>query len=307
MYVAARLMPLAAAILLLLPACGDDVAFPSIAQLCAASATDTIGCTCANGVVGTQECFDNGTVGACQCPDAPTTDAGGDGMDMSDAGMPSDASADAAPECVSGDDCASGICEDGVCVPEAEMDPYLYVAVVSTASGDDALDTNTPGPDIDAVQLIKGGTDNFATAVESFAAGEVGFEGNVNDDVALVVGPNDAIPAVDGSEDCNFAEVGDGAEFHSMGGAGGYFVVSFGGGLEVADGDTINVWEIASTSCANVGTVRPDSYNVFIGTVAALDATTSAADISAENGWSLVGASAATGGIFSMTASIPEM
>ena len=307
MHVAARLLPVATAIFLLIPACADDAVFPSVAQLCAASATDTIGCTCANGAVGTQECFDNGTVGACQCPDAPATDAGADGTDMSDAGMPSDASVDAAAECTTGDDCASGICEGGVCVPEPAMAPYLFVAVVSTATGDEALENNTPGPDIDAVQLIKGGVDTFATAVESFAAGEVGFDGNVNDDVALVVGPNDAIPAVDGSEDCNFAEVGDGAEFHSMGGAGGYFVVSFGGGLEVTNGDTINVWEIASTSCANVGTIRPDSYDVFIGTAAALQATTSAADISAENGWSLVGASSPTGGIFSMAASIPEM
>jgi hypothetical protein len=212
--------------------------------------------------------------------------------------------------CTDGSECESGICEGDVCVAEPAMDPYLFVAVVSTATGADAIDNNTPGPDIDAIQLVKGGNDNFATAVESFGAGAVGADGNVNDDASLVVGPNDAIPAVDGSEDCNLAEVGDtdpSAQFHSLGGDGGYVVVSFATGIEVEDGNTINVWELADTTCNNVDRVRPDSYNVFIGTQAALDATTTAADISAENGWALVTASSTNGGIVSVTASIPEM
>ena len=213
--------------------------------------------------------------------------------------------------CTEGADCESGICEGDVCVAEAmAMDPYLFVAVVSTATGADAVDNNTPGPDIDAIQLIKGGINNFATAVESFGAGAVGADGNVNNDAALVVGPNDAIPAVDGSADCNLAEVGDtnpSAQFHSLGGDGGYVVVSFATGIEVENGDTINIWELADTTCNNVDRVRPDSYNVFIGTAAALSATTGAADITAANGWALVTASSTNGGIVSATASIPEM
>lgn len=206
--------------------------------------------------------------------------------------------------CTDGSECAdTEVCEAGFCAPAPAMDPYLYVAIVSNASGDDALGTNTPGPDVDAIGLVKGGTDNWAATVEQSGAGEVDAdEGNNNDDPALVIGPNDAIPATDGSEECNLAEVGDGGEFHSMGGAGGFVVVSFAQGIEVEDGDILNIWELSDATCSNVSTVRPDAYTVYIGTDAST--ATSADAITAENGWVQVAASAANGGIVSQTISL---
>lgn len=227
------------------------------------------------------------------------------GVDGSGDGSGDDGSGDGSGEvaCTDGSECAEGeVCENDICVEAPMGAPYLFVAVVSNAQGDDALGTNTPGPDIDAIQLIKGGVDNFAATVEGSTTGPIDdAEGNANDDPSLVTGANDAMAATSG-EDCNLAEVGDGGQFYSMGGDGGYVIVGFATGIEVEDGDTVNVWELSDETCTNVNTVRPDAYSVYIGTDAA--SVTSAADISAANGWQLLGASGANGGIFSQVVTI---
>lgn len=241
-------------------------------------------------------------------------DADEDGTPIGDGSGSGDGSADGSGDagCTDGSECADGEqCEivdgetTGTCVPVPET-PYLYVAIVSRADGDQALDTNTPGPDVDAIQLIKGGVDNFAATVEASGAGAVGDPGNNNDDVSVVVGANDAIPTTDGSEDCDLSESADGGTFWSMGGDGGYVIVSFATGIEIETGDTLNVWELADDNCANVGTARPDAYEVYITATADVASVNAAADITVDNGWALVGSSTG-GGIFSQTVTLPEM
>ena len=150
-----------------------------------------------------------------------------------------------------------------------------------------------------------GGTSNFAAVVEGFGQGAEGDSGNNNADASVIAGANDAIPAVDGSEDCDLSEEPE-AKFWSMGGEGGYAIVSFATGIEIETGDTLNVWELADDTCANVSTARPDAYEVYITSSADPAAVTSAADITVENGWALVGASTG-GGIFTQTVTLPEM
>ncbi|MFT6628504.1 MAG: hypothetical protein ACJA1R_001766 [Flavobacteriales bacterium] len=207
-------------------------------------------------------------------------------------------------ECADTEQCTDGFCES---IPAT---PYLYVAIVSNvpAGSAEGIETNTPGPDVDAIQLIQGGVDNFAAVVEGSAQGETDAdEGNNNADSSKVTGANDAIPAVDGSEDCNLDEAADGGTFFSMGGEGGFLIVSFAAGIEITTGDTLNVWELSDASCANVSTVRPDAFSVYVSNTTDVSGVATAADISAANGWQLVGASGGNGGIFSQTVTIAEM
>lgn len=195
--------------------------------------------------------------------------------------------------CTDGSECAADAqCDDvadpAVCVAVTEQ--YMYVAVVSRAEGDDALNNPNPGPDVDAISITAGGAETFATVVESFAEGIEGDEDNTRplSTHANAVTTQDTV--VGGVCDLD-AQPG----YTAMGGSGGYVVVSFG--REIATGDTITVYEVDSNYCADAATERPDAYEVYVTTDAAAAANPgTAADIQAN--WCLVGNQGGNGGVF---------
>ena len=169
-----------------------------------------------------------------------------------------------------------------------------------TTSADDLDNTNTPGPDIDSIELISNGRSQFATVVEAFRQGLGGNgDGNVNALVSAVTGNNDAIPT--GGGDCSLRE---GTGFWSMGNVEGFVVVSFGRRV-LNNGDVVQVWELDDLICDNVSTVRADSYEVLVGfndvDIASL---TSVSGLRGES-WLYIGASAGTGGVAEFVVDIP--
>ncbi len=169
-----------------------------------------------------------------------------------------------ATSCTADAGCADGsTCNaDGTaCV--ADVTTWPYVAIVSeTTASNDINDTNTPGPDIDAIELVAGGSSFFATTVAASAQGAGGNgDGNVNSNISAITGANDAITT--GGGDCVLDDDSDGAKFWSMGDTTGFVVVTFA--QEPADGNTIKVWELDEQICDNVGTARADHYGVYLG------------------------------------------
>ena len=211
-----------------------------------------------------------------------------------------------AVECMADADCAT---EGDTCnmtsyeceTPVADPD-FVYVAVVSTTdNATDLDDTNTPGPDIDAIELVSGGESFFADFVEASNTGAGGNEdGNVNGAVASILDANDAIPTDGG--DCDLAE---GQGFWSAGDADGFAVITFTGSRALADGDSITVWELDDAACDNVGTVRHDGYEVYVGTTdVVVDDIAASTDIGGDN-WLSLGASGANGGVSDFSVVLP--
>ena len=192
--------------------------------------------------------------------------------------------------------CAHDICEVtddvGACAAEADADPFLYVAVVSRS---DDVEGANPGPDIDAISFSHGGTATVAQTVEASA---VGFDDGDDD---LTRDRPGAVLAKDVQEDdgsCNLDDwesAGD-PDYFSLGGAGGYVVVSFGNGVEIVDGDTIEVIELDQSYCNNISVARDDAYDVYVG-LGSLPAVTSGDDFAA-TGWCAIGAAGGNGGVF---------
>ncbi|MCB9507050.1 MAG: hypothetical protein H6698_07350 [Myxococcales bacterium] len=197
--------------------------------------------------------------------------------------------------CTGGQDCADGaVCESGggvgVCVDSPAPDPYLYVAVVSRAEGDSALNNANPGPDIDAVSFISGSTETFASAVVINGLGVEGDQANTRPDVSGVVNGLDTLGAA--PEECDLeAEPG----FAAIGGEGGFVVVTFGAGQEIVSGDTVVVYEINSANCVSAAVERPDVYEVYIATETIRSQGARDADAIRAN-WCLVGEQGGTGG-----------
>ena len=224
-----------------------------------------------------------------------------DGATCSDGFACDDTAMTCFDSCEAGDDhCAEGFsCDAGACVATAMT--YPYVALISeTTNADDINDTNTPGPDIDAIELTSGGTSVFATTIEASAQGAGGDADsrNANGVIATITGPNDAIP--DGGGDCNLAE-DDASQFWSMGDTTGFAVVSFG--QDLLDGDTVTVWELDNVIC-NFSTERTDAYGAYVGSSAAeLSEATTATDIGGD-AWLALGSSAA-GGMETFTFAMP--
>ncbi len=201
--------------------------------------------------------------------------------------------------CTDGSSCAEGFqCEivqgtpSGVCnsIPAV---PYNWVALVSTAAGDDSTAADNPGPDVDAVELRSQitGTTLYANAVASSAVGTVtgganntGAPGNVTGAPNDFAGPN---------ADCNLESA---TGYFAFGGAGGFVVVTFAGLSEIATNDVIKVYELAGGpgNCANISTDRPDSFSIFIGRG---DAPSTSAEITSLANTCQVGSSPALGGI----------
>jgi hypothetical protein len=171
--------------------------------------------------------------------------------------------------------------------------PYLYAAVTSeVAPGSDDAEEPNPGPDVDAVVLVAGGTEIPAAAVATSAAGGVTDNGdNTRTVVNDVLGARSAMTGAGPIFDCN---LDDNSGYYSMGDNVGFFVVSFGAGNEIGDGDTINVYEVDESNCSNTVADRAESYSVYIGQDAA--EATSAAAVRA--GWCQVGSVLAGGGTF---------
>ena len=116
-------------------------------------------------------------------------------------------------------------------VDQTQSQTYNYVLVEDqdqNASGD------TPGADIDAVELNQGGASIYLARIEQsgFGLGQAELQaltGNGN--------PNNLIgPPV---TDCSRQDDKD--QFYSLGGEGGFFIGSFTGLAEIQTGDTIRV------------------------------------------------------------------
>lgn len=190
-------------------------------------------------------------------------------------------------ECVDGAQCTEGVCE------LMGADPYGFAAVVSEipATAEDVTDTNTPGPDIDAIGYTEPGTGNefFASTVANSLQGSAGGDGNEAANTSDATGQPNVVPDAP-SDDCSFD-----SGYWSMGANDGFGVFSFSGAAELGDGGSITVYEIGTDRCTNAAT-RADAYSVWIG-----QASTAATADAIRNGWCAVGTSGAEGGVFTGT------
>ena len=198
--------------------------------------------------------------------------------------------------CTEATDCANDTqcdiaegAETGSCV-EVAMDPYLYVAVVSRAEGDLALNNQNPGPDIDGISVATGGAETFASTLESTQLGPEGNTANTREDFTGITNGLDSLGASPSECDLD-AEPG----YTAIGGVGGYAVVSFGAGREIVTGDVITVYEINSANCSDAATERPDIYEVYITSDTTAARNPGSAD-SIRTTWCQVGTQGGTGG-----------
>jgi hypothetical protein len=167
---------------------------------------------------------------------------------------------------------------------------YRYVAVVSRATGEIALNNQNPGSDIDAISVSSGTAESFPSVVEAFASGPEGDEGNARplSTHADAVLQKDTV--VDGVCDLD-AEPG----YVALGGDGGVVVVSFDTAFE--DGDIVTVYEIDSNYCTDAATDRPDRYDVYA--THELDGALTLQAITET--WCFLGASGTNGGVAELT------
>ena len=117
----------------------------------------------------------------------------------------------------------------------------------------DPVAGETPGADVDAIELIKvGGGGGFATFLEDF---NIAGGNNTHADPTQMLGAPDA--------DCVAAS----PAFTAMGGAAanGYVIVSFGSettDVSIENGDSIKVYELGATLCNKFDN---DPYQVSVG------------------------------------------
>ena len=203
-----------------------------------------------------------------------TSGVGCDGLlpDDDDSAGDDDDSAGTDTEFDSVDNDADGLtdCDDPDCAADAECDgpTWVWVAVRSRTATQADIDSNTPGPDIDAVELFDGvNTVSLDANSVTFVQGGVGAAGNANDNAVRVAGAPDA--GIGGT--CDLAEEPNG-KFWSMGGGAidlgieGFFIGQFAATAEIVAGDRITVYEVGAAGCDNVDTVRDDDYEIYIGT-----------------------------------------
>lgn len=134
--------------------------------------------------------------------------------------------------------------------------------------------TNTegqnPGADIDAVSIVKSGTEErfYATRVEDYKPNNEADISTVSIIPDNILGPPTAFgtpfnPANAGPDkDCSLSET----HFVSLGGVGGYIIVSFGN-EHVENGDIINVYEIGNCN----GEGQPDPIEVQVSVASHVD------------------------------------
>jgi hypothetical protein len=188
-----------------------------------------------------------------------------------------------------------------------DVELYTWVAVRSRTATMADVDTNTPGPDIDAVELQT--VDSFHYAQDLlFVQGDAGAAGNANDDATAAAGPSDAFED-DGS--CVLDEAVPGpAAFWSMGagdpalGIEGWMIATFGDGVSISAGDAITVYEVGADDCNNVGTLRDDEYEVYIGLSTVDPSAMGVSDLEGE-GFMSLGTTGTDGGIHSFDVNLP--
>lgn len=135
--------------------------------------------------------------------------------------------------------------------PDPDPDPgeaFRFVLVEDTTP---TVSGRSPGADLDAISVLRGGDEFFAVTVED---SRVDHPDNEFNDVTALLGPSDA--------DCEVQN------FTSLGGQrfGGYVIVSFEGSgdddtLTLRDGDSIKVYEIGAFLC---GRFDDDPYRVAV-------------------------------------------
>ncbi|MEO1272742.1 MAG: hypothetical protein AAFX99_32035, partial [Myxococcota bacterium] len=120
---------------------------------------------------------------------------------------------------------------------------YSFVLVEDQSSSNPGGDT--PGADIDAISVSfsSTGVEAFAVSVEDSSLG-----GGTNLDITQAIGAPDS-----GCEPRNFV---------SLGGSGGYIMVSFG--QTSGSGDSITVYELGPTTCPNQPQWIDEDYDVSV-------------------------------------------
>lgn len=135
--------------------------------------------------------------------------------------------------------------------PNNTADPFLFVLVEDTTpnpSGD------TPGADVDAIGLVKAdGTEVFAATIES---DDLDCTNNTACDTTGILGAPDVVD----NGVCFGGGAVDTTLFTALNGS--RVVVSFDGGAEVENGDSIHVYEIGATEC---GRFDNDPFRVAVG------------------------------------------
>jgi hypothetical protein len=194
--------------------------------------------------------------------------------------------------CTDGSECAdSAQCTDSVCTEITDV-PYTFAAVVSTATGDSTAADN-PGPDVDAIVVVQGGVELPAAAVRASLVGTVTGGDNSTGAAGNVTGtPNDFNGP---DQEC---ELESATNYFAFGGSGGFVAVSFAASVEIIDGDSVKVYELAGGpgNCSNITTERADTFEVYIGASDSA-APAVATDITGGDEWCRIGQSGGLGGI----------
>ena len=193
-----------------------------------------------------------------------------------------------------------------------DLEVYNFVAIRSlTATVMDLDDTNTPGPDMDAIELFDGDVSYWVeTLFHVQGDGGTVAEGNVNDNHEAVLGETDMfIDEID--YECVLDDAASGTDtFWSMGsgddtlGVVGWAIGRFDGDVTIADGDLITAYEVGSLDCENLNQARDDEYEIFIG-LSTLDPTIMTVSDLEGAGLISLGTTEAGGGIYDFDVLIP--
>lgn len=205
------------------------------------------------------------------------------------------ASGECFSSCVFGDECADGrACdivdmeEGGECVSPGGAD-FIYLAIVSTADGSDALDNQNPGPDIDAITVMRGGVESAPIELTTFRDGQTGEDANARPLSTHWNALFERDTVVGGVCDLD-AQPG----YVSLGGSTGFVAMQMPFALEA--GDQIIVYEVDSNYCSDAAVERPDTYEVYATDGVFGPNTPDTAD-DIRQLWCFVGASGGTGGV----------
>ncbi len=132
--------------------------------------------------------------------------------------------------------------------------PYRYVMIVDQEDPGTSSASSTAGADIDAVELVSGGSVSDATQIENCWFGDGDNSAATNCSDALGAPDNGCSP--------------DAPDFVSLGGSGGILVVSFGPDTEIFAGDVIIIYECGRDQ--NPG-ATDEHYDVWVGVSSGLD------------------------------------
>jgi hypothetical protein len=208
----------------------------------------------------------------------------------------------------SGADCSTdaSICTDGQQCDGTQCVTITYnlIAIVSTATDSVGTPNNTPGPDIDAIAIEKGGVPTFADSVKKVING--GFtssQPNANLDSSKVLGNTDVLFDTSGI----VCDVSDTAGYFSLGyGSQPQGIIVVGFPTNFGSGDVAKIYEVGATWCVRDNgdslPLRDDSFEVYYGpSNADTGAITDRASLLGQ-GFKLAGGSESQeGGIFPVT------